>query len=160
MLASLTFFSCISSSPSLAQGSPITDAYRQLRLLSSSTEAGVSYRSYGEQWGKTVGFVDIAIEDSDPSPFTQKLESIKLKYSDISEFWNCRFPNIRITTAIEFCLTSGFKERNPDTLLFLQQQVSINSYRDMEWVTPAVVPVLFKKASDEVKELGQILKKK
>ena len=63
---------CFCPASSLAQGSPITDAYRQLRLLSSSTEAGISYNDFGDEWRKALGIVNIGLEDSKPSKLTEK----------------------------------------------------------------------------------------
>lgn len=151
---------CILPLASKAQGSPITDAYRQLRLLSSSTQGGVSYNSYGEEWRKTLGLIDIAIEDSKPSKLTEKLAQIKSSYSDISNIWGCRFSSKYISIAIDYCLTPGFKDRNPAVMAVLRKQVSANEFVEMESVTPAIIPVLFGLASTQVRELGEMLKKK
>jgi hypothetical protein len=151
---------CFFPGASMAQGSPITDAYRQLRLLSSSTEAGISYKAFGDEWRKTMGLINIALEDSKPSNMTQKLEQIKLTYSDISNFWGCRFEGKFISVCINHAFGPGFRERNPATMEFLQEQVRRSRLMEMSDVVPAVVPVMFGKASREVRELGKLLNNK
>ena len=160
LLSALIGYGCLSPVASMAQGSPITDAYRQLRLLSSSTEAGISYNNFGDEWRKALGFINIAIEDSKPSKLTEKLQEVKLIYSDASDFWSCRFSSKYISVAINHCLNSGFKDRNPVTMEFLRGQLSRSEYMEMGDVVPAVVPVMFGKGSQQVRELGELLKKK
>jgi hypothetical protein len=149
---------CVLPSASLAQGSPISDAYRQLRLLSSSTESGVSYNSFGEEWRKALGLVNIAIEDSPPSALTQKLGEIKNTYSDVSDLWSCRFSSKFVSVAIDFCISPGFKERNPEVVTFLKQRVDKDKFATMATPVEAAIPGFFGRASTQVRELGELLK--
>ena len=62
--SSTLFITSFASQVAIAQDDPIKDAYKQLRLLSSETEAGINYTSFNEEWRKTIGLINIAIEDS------------------------------------------------------------------------------------------------
>lgn len=147
-------------SASFAQGSPITDAYRQLRLLSSSTQTGISYRDFGLEIRKVNGLVDIALEDSKPSKLTQKLEEIKTTYSDINELWGCRFSSKFISVALSHCLGIGFQQRNPIAAQVLRERLAANQFAEMDVPTSVLVGSMFGKASAQVKQLGDMLKAK
>ena len=145
-------------STSFAQGSPITDAYRQLRLLSSSTQTGISYRDFVLEVRKAIGLVDIALEDSKPSKATQKLEEIKTTYSDINELWGCRFSSKYISIALSSCLGIGFQQRNPIVVQSLRETLAANEFAEMEDFTGVFVGSMLGKASAQVKQLGGMLK--
>lgn len=141
-----------------AQDPSIKDAYKQLRLLNASTEAGVSYSSFGEEWRKALGPINIALEDSKQGKLTKQLEVIKGIYSDISNIWGCRFTARYISVALNRCVNSDFNERNPAYVVVLNNELSKNRFEEMEYPTQAIVSNLFAQGSAQVKELGKMLK--
>ena len=141
-------------SPVFGQGSPITDAYRQLRLLSSSTRTGINYRDFNSELRKSIGLVDIAIEDSKPSKLTERLKDIKQTYEDAALLWSCQFQVKEVNSALEYCLTKGFKERNPEIIEVLVKKP--RAY--LRYVSDPSIGLLFNTASEQIKDLGNLLK--
>ena len=145
-------------SAAFAQGAPITDAYRQLRLLSSSTQTGISYKDFGDELRKVNGLIDIAVKYSRPSNLTEKLVEIKVIYSDIAEVWRCRFSSRFISVALSHCLSEGFMQRNNIAASLLKSQLAENKYAHMNAPTSVVISRMFGEASSQVKQLGEMLK--
>ena len=141
-----------------AQDPSIKDAYKQLRLLNASTEAGISYSSFGEEWRKALGPINIALEDSKKGKITKQLEIIKGIYSDISNIWGCRFSAGYINVALNYCISSDFKMRNPEVINFLNNELSKYEYKKMDDPTGAIIGTMFAQGSAQVKELGRMLK--
>lgn len=164
---SLALATLLSPISAVAQGSPITDAYRQLRLLSSETEAGVSYVGYMSKWREVLGFVNIALEDGKPGPLTKQLRKIKTTYTDAAELWKCTIEYGKFATTHLLCLSDGFKSRNTEIAGDIEK-VKNNPMCSYGTCLPGEskiegkvgVRLLFGIASAQIKELGSLLKKK
>jgi hypothetical protein len=101
-----------------------------------------------------MGLVDIAIEDSKPSKLTERLKDIKQTYEDAALLWSCQFEVKEVSLAIEYCLTKGFKERNPEIIEVLGQKP--RAY--LRYVSGPSIELLFSIASVQIKDLGNLLK--
>ena len=154
----LTVVACALPSEVSAQDPSVKDAYKQLRLLNASTEAGISYRSFGEEWRKTLGPINIALEDSKKGKLTNQLEVIKGVYSDISNIWGCRFSAKYVSVALNHCINSDFKERNPTYITWLNELLSKDRFVEMDSPTQVIIGNMFAQGSAQVKELGKMLK--
>jgi hypothetical protein len=60
--------------------------------------------------------------------------------------------------ALNRCVNSDFKERNPAYVVVLNNELSKNRFEEMEYPTQAIVSNLFAQGSAQVKELGKMLK--
>lgn len=158
LLLSVTW--TIQVTPTFAQSPPVADAYRQLRFLSASTEAGISYVDFGHEWRKALGFINIALEDSKPGVLTKQLETIKASYQDIWDLWKCRFSSKYVSVALDHCLSAGFKQRNPYATESLRGALASTEYAEMDLPVSMALPYMFANASSQVRDLGDLLKGK
>ncbi len=172
-IASFTFLAAtFTSQIAIAQDDTIKDAYRQLRLLNSETEAGINYVSFREQWRKTLGLIDIAIEDSKPSSRTTLLNQIKVTYRDAATLWGCTVEFGKFASVLITCLDNEFQLRNPDIVREIKIRADVTQSitgcpscgvfhpESGDTVGKAGVMSLFSVASQQIKTLGSILKGK
>lgn len=143
---------------SMAQTAPITDAYKQLRLLDSQTEAGMNYPSFTNEWGKTLGLVNIALEDSAASPLTRQLEKIKISYSDVATAWKCKIEYGKFAKVFYMCLGNELPERYPEIAGAIKDGSAMEYTGDV--AGKVTISYLFSAASIQVKTLGAMLNKK
>lgn len=143
-------------------GGPASEAYRSLRQLDSRTEAGISYSEFRSEWGRTLGIVNIALEDSTSSKVSTALSEAKVAYADLAAFWQCK---IQMRNSVAFVLrcvdllSPGLLTRHPVVAAFLSDKTQLMGDEGAP-ATSTALSALMGDASKRVQQLGILLKKK